>query len=108
MPFAEFRSRRTPLMSLPTLSLSAWRRLDKVPPDLPAARLWLLAVARRVLANQRRGKSRQASLAEQLRVHIEIPAPKLSSDLQDLPVVPRWGVLVPPTRNYCAWPVGSA
>jgi RNA polymerase sigma-70 factor (ECF subfamily) len=42
----------------------AWRRLDDVPePPLP----WLLGVARRVLANQRRGRARQEALAERLR-----------------------------------------
>jgi DNA-directed RNA polymerase specialized sigma24 family protein len=41
----------------------AWRKLQQVPPDpLP----WLLAVARRVLANQRRGGRRRASLVLRL------------------------------------------
>jgi len=39
--------------------LVAWRRLDDVPsPPLP----WLLGVARRVMANQRRGDARHAAL----------------------------------------------
>lgn len=43
--------------------LVAWRRLHKVPSEpLP----WLLAVARRVLANRRRGESRAAALHERL------------------------------------------
>jgi RNA polymerase sigma-70 factor (ECF subfamily) len=43
--------------------LVAWRRLDRVPGDaLP----WLLAVARRVLANQRRAEARRGALAERL------------------------------------------
>jgi RNA polymerase sigma-70 factor (ECF subfamily) len=43
--------------------LVAWRRLDAVPEDaLP----WLLGVARRVLANQRRGDARRAALVERL------------------------------------------
>ena len=41
----------------------AWRRLDEVPAD-PAP--WLLACARRVLANQQRGEQRRAKLAERL------------------------------------------
>lgn len=42
----------------------AWRRLGDVPEQpLP----WLLAVARRVLANQRRGERRRGALAERLR-----------------------------------------
>ncbi|MGI8713405.1 MAG: RNA polymerase sigma factor [Solirubrobacteraceae bacterium] len=43
--------------------LVAWRRLDDVPEDvLP----WLLGVARRVLANRRRGDSRAAALHARL------------------------------------------
>lgn len=43
--------------------LIAWRRLDDCPPDaLP----WLLACARRVLANQRRGARRRGALAERM------------------------------------------
>jgi RNA polymerase sigma-70 factor (ECF subfamily) len=43
--------------------LVAWRRLDAVPEDgLP----WLLGVARRVLANQRRGDARRAALIGRL------------------------------------------
>ena len=46
--------------------LVAWRRLE----DAPAGdnlRLWLYGVARRVLANQRRGERRRVALAERLR-----------------------------------------
>ncbi len=45
--------------------LVAWRRIDRVPDDegtLP----WLYAVARRVLANQRRGRDRYAALTRKL------------------------------------------
>jgi RNA polymerase sigma-70 factor (ECF subfamily) len=43
--------------------LVAWRRVDSVPADgLP----WLLGVARRVLANQRRGDARRGALVERL------------------------------------------
>lgn len=45
--------------------LIAWRKLDEVP-DGEAARPWLLGVARRVLANQRRGVRRHAALTERL------------------------------------------
>lgn len=42
----------------------AWRRLDDVPdPPLP----WLLGVARRVLANTRRGERRRLALLDRLR-----------------------------------------
>ncbi len=43
--------------------LIAWRRLNDVPDD---ARGWLLAVARRVQANARRGSSRQEALQARL------------------------------------------
>jgi RNA polymerase sigma-70 factor, ECF subfamily len=43
--------------------LVAWRRLDDVP-DAPKP--WLLAVARRVLANQRRSDGRQSALRSRL------------------------------------------
>lgn len=45
--------------------LVAWRRLGDVP-DGDDARPWLLAVARRVLANQRRGERRRGGLAQRL------------------------------------------
>ncbi len=49
--------------------LTAWRRLDDVPPGT-SARLWLYGVARRVLANQHRGERRRSRLAERLREDI--------------------------------------
>jgi RNA polymerase sigma-70 factor, ECF subfamily len=43
--------------------LAAWRRFDELPPDpLP----WLLATARRTLANQRRSSRRLAGLRERI------------------------------------------
>jgi RNA polymerase sigma factor (sigma-70 family) len=45
--------------------LTAWRRLDELP-EGDAARVWLYATARRVLANQRRSTRRRAALAERL------------------------------------------
>jgi RNA polymerase sigma factor (sigma-70 family) len=46
--------------------LIAWRRLDDVPAG-EAARPWLYGVARRVLANHRRGEHRREALGERLR-----------------------------------------
>ena len=43
--------------------LVAWRRLDELPDD---ARPWLLGVARRVLANQRRAAGRRHALTERV------------------------------------------
>jgi RNA polymerase sigma factor (sigma-70 family) len=45
--------------------LTAWRRLDDVPRG-DAARVWLYATARKVIANQRRSAHRRAALAERL------------------------------------------
>jgi RNA polymerase sigma-70 factor, ECF subfamily len=45
--------------------LTAWRRLDDVP-EGDAARVWLYAAARRVLANQRRSSRRRVALNERL------------------------------------------
>ena len=46
--------------------LVAWRRLDEAPVG-DDARLWLYGVARRVLANHRRGERRRIQLADRLR-----------------------------------------
>jgi RNA polymerase sigma factor (sigma-70 family) len=49
--------------------MTAWRRLDDMPPE-PQARLWLYGVARRVLANHRRGERRRSALADRLRADL--------------------------------------
>jgi RNA polymerase sigma-70 factor (ECF subfamily) len=49
--------------------LIAWRRLADVPTG-DDARLWLYGVARRVLANQRRGEVRRTRLGERLRTEL--------------------------------------
>ena len=48
--------------------LIAWRRLDELP-EGAAARVWLYATARRVVANQRRSTHRQAALHERMALH---------------------------------------
>lgn len=57
--------------------LTAWRRLEDAP-DGDAQRLWLYAIARRTLANQRRGERRRNNLAlriaEELAAHPAITA----------------------------------
>ena len=50
--------------------LVAWRRIDEVP-DGDEAILWLYGVARRTLANLRRGTGRRKALHERLRAQIE-------------------------------------
>jgi len=49
--------------------LTAWRRLDEVPPG-GDARLWLYGTARRVLANHYRGERRRSALAGRLRAEL--------------------------------------
>ncbi len=43
--------------------LTAWRRLDDVPPGLDQARAWLFTVAHNVLSNRRRSDHRQQAVA---------------------------------------------
>ena len=60
--------------------LVAWRRLADVPAD---ERIWLLGVARRVLANQRRGQTRQRALRERLVPELPASSPPLDQDPHD-------------------------
>jgi len=62
--------------------LTAWRRLDDVPPG-DQARLWLYGVARRVLANQQRGEHRRSELAGRLRAELTTAyqAPEYAGEL---------------------------
>ena len=62
--------------------LTAWRRLDDVPPG-DQARLWLYGVARRVLANQQRGEHRRSELADRLRAELTTAyqAPEYAGEL---------------------------
>lgn len=54
--------------------LVAWRRLELVP-RADDARPWLLSVARRVLANQRRGEQRRHQLVQRLGDELAVHAP---------------------------------
>jgi RNA polymerase sigma factor (sigma-70 family) len=51
----------------------AWRRIGDVP-DEPESRLWLYGVARRILANQRRGTVRRERLADRMREQLRVTA----------------------------------
>jgi len=51
--------------------LATWRRIDEVP-EGDEAILWLYGVARRTLANLRRGTRRRKALHERLRAQIEV------------------------------------
>jgi len=54
--------------------LVAWRRLGDVPAE-PRTRLWLYGVARRVLANRRRGERRRTALGERLAADLAAVVP---------------------------------
>jgi DNA-directed RNA polymerase specialized sigma24 family protein len=66
--------------------LVAWRRLDDVPTGADA-RPWLLAVARRVVSNQRRGARRRVGLADRLAQELSAHRPPVptESDLLGMP-----------------------
>lgn len=55
--------------------LVAWRRLDDVPPDAELA--WCYGVARRCLANQRRGRDRHLRLVDRIAAQ---PGPREPAD----------------------------
>jgi RNA polymerase sigma factor (sigma-70 family) len=65
--------------------LTAWRRLDSVPPG-DEARLWLYGVARRVLANHRRGERRRTVLTDRLRAELaaRYRPPEHTGELADM------------------------
>lgn len=60
--------------------LVAWRRLAHVP-DPPETRAWLYGVARRVLANHRRGEGRRSALGDRLRRELAVHVPDTSDDV---------------------------
>jgi RNA polymerase sigma factor (sigma-70 family) len=61
----------------------AWRKVDTIPAAEPLP--WLFAVARRVLANHRRGHGRRERLAALLRVE-DVPTPMRAGENLDGPV----------------------
>jgi len=58
----------------------AWRRLRHVP-EGPGTRPWLYGVARRVLANHRRGEGRRAALGDRLRAQLSTAVADLSEEV---------------------------
>jgi RNA polymerase sigma-70 factor (ECF subfamily) len=70
----------------------AWRKLDTIPDDDPLP--WLYAVARRVLANQRRGLGRRERLASLLRVE-DVPTPFRAGESVDGPTFEALAALSP-------------
>lgn len=65
--------------------LTAWRRIDEIPPGTQA-RLWLYGTARRVLANQRRGERRRLALADRLKADLAVSyrPPEYTGDLAEI------------------------
>lgn len=51
---------------------TAWRKRNHMPQDALGARLWLFGVARRHLANYRRGKRRHHVLVDALRAEVAV------------------------------------
>ena len=60
--------------------LVAWRRIAHVPVG-DEARPWLYGVARRVLANQRRGEGRRTALGRRLREELSAVVPDTSGEV---------------------------
>lgn len=106
--------------------LVAWRRSEVVPSG-PEARLWLYGVARRVIANQRRGTLRRSNLAERLRLDLVDLVPidrssvpdtvavvreamaRLSADDRELLWLTNWEGLTPAeVAVVCGIPPGTA
>jgi RNA polymerase sigma factor (sigma-70 family) len=79
--------------------LAAWRRLDELP-EGEAARVWLYATARRVIANQRRSSRRRAALQERLAVEpASFPQESPASGLEDVIVHEALRSLAPRDRE---------
>jgi RNA polymerase sigma-70 factor (ECF subfamily) len=74
--------------ALSEVLLTVWRRLDDVPTDLPLP--WCYGVARRTLANQRRGTERHLRLVDRIQSEAsispshEIDDPALEAALSEL------------------------
>jgi RNA polymerase sigma-70 factor (ECF subfamily) len=85
--------------------LVTWRRLDDVPRE-PQTRPWLYGVARRVLANHRRGEGRRHALATRLLSELsDLPAP-VQPQLDDTPAARAFRILPEPDRellSLVAW-----
>lgn len=88
--------------------LTAWRRLDELPAG-DAARVWLYATARRVIANQRRSSRRIVALYERLALDAasapqEPPSPTREEALMHEAL----GCLGRVTARCCCWRNGRA
>lgn len=71
----------------------AWRKIEAVPVADPLP--WLYAVARRVLANQRRGSGRRERLAALIRLERDVPTPMRAGEDRDGPAFAALASLAP-------------
>lgn len=66
--------------------LVLWRRRDELPAEEDGVRAWAFGIAKRVLANQRRGQTRRSDLADQLRAELVVsvqPTPPMAGEVAD-------------------------
>lgn len=78
-----------------------WRRLDSCPAG-DDARPWLFGVARRVLANQRRGERRRGALAERLTADFDATEVAAAPSGHDSRVARAFAALSEPDREILA------
>jgi RNA polymerase sigma-70 factor (ECF subfamily) len=60
--------------------LVLWRHRSRLPHDEDARRAWAYGIARKVLANHRRGGARRAAADEALRAAAAVPAPPIPDE----------------------------
>ncbi|HEU5025198.1 MAG TPA: sigma-70 family RNA polymerase sigma factor [Spirillospora sp.] len=60
--------------------LVLWRRVEDMPTDSDAARMWMYGVARRVLATHRRTTTRRKALTDKLRAELQVSTPNPDAD----------------------------
>lgn len=60
--------------------LVLWRRVEHMPSEPEAARMWMYGVARKVLATHRRTTTRRKALTDKLRAELQISAPNPVAD----------------------------
>jgi DNA-directed RNA polymerase specialized sigma24 family protein len=85
--------------------LTAWRRLDEVP-EGDAARVWLYATARRVIANQRRSQRRRVALQERLALEPPPTPTEPASEGEETLVHDALRDSRPATGRCCCWRSG--
>lgn len=95
------RRRTTPDVAADTwqeVMTIAWRRIGDVPSDDDSQIAWLVGVARKVLANQRRGEIRRSAATERLREALEIEAQRTPAPVES-PVTAALDRLSPADRE---------